>query len=123
MYDWTIMDRIFDTWHAAKLRPLVEIGFMPAALSTATGWAYPPNDYQAWAELIFKWVRHEVERYGGVAALPVAATRNRRQSCDQRCCSEKSESFQKLTLSTSELRGPVAVMHINRSGLLSVPSP
>ena len=78
MYDWTIMDRIFDTWHAAKLRPLVEIGFMPEALSThpepyrhtwpkgglATGWAYPPNDYQAWAELIFKWVRHEVERYG-----------------------------------------------------------
>jgi xylan 1,4-beta-xylosidase len=78
MYDWTIMDRIFDTWHAAKLRPLVEIGFMPEALSThpepyrhtwpkgslATGWAHPPNDYQAWAELIFKWVRHEVERYG-----------------------------------------------------------
>jgi len=78
IYDWTIVDRIFDTWHAAKLRPLVEIGFMPEALSThpepyrhtwpkgslATGWAYPPNDYQAWAELIFKWVRHEVERYG-----------------------------------------------------------
>ena len=78
IYDWTIVDRIFDTWHAAKLRPLVEIGFMPEALSTrpepyrhtwpkgslATGWAYPPNNYQAWAELIFKWVRHEVERYG-----------------------------------------------------------
>jgi xylan 1,4-beta-xylosidase len=78
VYDWTIVDRIFDTWHAAKLRPLVEIGFMPEALSThpepyrhtwpkgslATGWAYPPNDYQAWAELIFRWVRHEIERYG-----------------------------------------------------------
>jgi xylan 1,4-beta-xylosidase len=78
VYDWTIVDRIFDTWHAAKLRPLVEIGFMPEALSThpepyrhtwpkgtlATGWAYPPNDYRAWAELIFKWVRHEIERYG-----------------------------------------------------------
>jgi len=78
VYDWTIMDRIFDTWHAAKLRPLVEIGFMPEPLSThpkpyrhtwpkgslATGWAYPPNDYQAWAELIFQWVRHEMERYG-----------------------------------------------------------
>ncbi|MEX0907281.1 MAG: beta-xylosidase, partial [Gemmatimonadota bacterium] len=29
-----------------------------------TGWAYPPNDYGAWEELIYQWVRHSVERYG-----------------------------------------------------------
>jgi xylan 1,4-beta-xylosidase len=80
-YDWTILDRIFDTYAERGLRPLVEIGFMPEALSTkpapyqhewtpggrasiSTGWAYPPKDYAKWAELVFQCVRHCVERYG-----------------------------------------------------------
>ncbi len=33
-YDWTIVDRIFDTYRERDLRPFVEIGFMPQALST-----------------------------------------------------------------------------------------
>jgi xylan 1,4-beta-xylosidase len=32
-YDWTIVDRIFDTLLERKMKPLVEIGFMPEALS------------------------------------------------------------------------------------------
>ena len=32
--------------------------------SISTGWAYPPKDYAKWAELVFQWVRHSVERYG-----------------------------------------------------------
>ena len=34
VYDFTITDRIFDALLAAHVRPLVEIGFMPEALST-----------------------------------------------------------------------------------------
>ncbi len=78
VYSWTILDRIFDTFHAARIKPLVEIGFMPEALSTHpqpyrhsfpqgsvfTGWAYPPKDYQKWSELVFQFVRHLNERYG-----------------------------------------------------------
>ncbi len=78
VYSWTILDRIFDTFHAARIKPLVEIGFMPEALSTHpqpyrhsfpqgsvfTGWAYPPKDYQKWSELVFQFVRHLSERYG-----------------------------------------------------------
>jgi xylan 1,4-beta-xylosidase len=78
IYSWTILDRIFDTFHAAGVKPLVEIGFMPQALSTHpepyrhtfpqgdiyTGWAYPPKDYQKWSELVFQFVRHLRERYG-----------------------------------------------------------
>jgi xylan 1,4-beta-xylosidase len=78
VYDWKIVDRIFDTFHATGVRPLVEIGFMPEALSTHpepyrhnfpngsiyTGWAYPPKDYQKWAELVFQFVKHLRERYG-----------------------------------------------------------
>ena len=81
VYSWTILDRIFDTFRATGVKPLVEIGFMPEALSTHpqpyrhnfphgdifTGWAYPPKDYQKWAELVFQLVRHLRERYGDAA--------------------------------------------------------
>lgn len=81
-YDWTIVDRIFDTYIERKMKPLVEIGFMPEALSTKpqpyrhdwapglpynriyTGWAYPPRDYDKWRDLVAEWVRHSVQRYG-----------------------------------------------------------
>jgi xylan 1,4-beta-xylosidase len=78
VYDWKIVDRIFDTFHDAGIKPLVELGFMPEALSTHpepyrhsfpngsifAGWAYPPKDYQKWAELVFQFVRHLRQRYG-----------------------------------------------------------
>ena len=40
IYDWTITDRIFDTYIERKMKPLVQIGFMPKALSTK------PEPYQ-----------------------------------------------------------------------------
>ncbi len=78
VYDWTIVDRILDTYVQAHARPFVEIGFMPKALSTnpdpyevewpkkdgGKGWSYPPKDYGKWAELVRQWVLHEVARYG-----------------------------------------------------------
>ena len=81
IYSWDILDRIFDTFHAAGVKPLVELGFMPKPLSTHpepyrhdfpqgkvgdiyTGWAYPPNDYQKWSELVFQVVHHLRQRYG-----------------------------------------------------------
>ena len=78
IYSWAILDQIFDTFHDTGIKPLVEIGFMPQALSTHpepyrhnfphgeifTGWAYPPKDYQKWSELVFQFVRHLRERYG-----------------------------------------------------------
>ena len=78
VYSWTILDRIFDSFQAAGVRPLVEIGFMPQALSTHpepyrhnfpqgsiyTGWAYPPKDYQTWSEVVFQFVHHLRQRYG-----------------------------------------------------------
>jgi xylan 1,4-beta-xylosidase len=81
VYDWTIVDRIFDTYLERGMKPYVQIGFMPEALSIKpkpyqhqwapdkrnpldTGWAYPPKDYDRWAELVFQWVKHCVEKYG-----------------------------------------------------------
>jgi xylan 1,4-beta-xylosidase len=82
VYDWTVVDRIFDTYLARGVRPYVQIGFMPRALSTrpepyqhawrpgmsydliSAGWAFPPKDYAKWAELTYQWVKHCVARYG-----------------------------------------------------------
>lgn len=82
VYDWTIIDKIFDTYVERGMKPLAQIGFMPEALSSKplpyrhywkpgdpyddiyTGWRYPPTDYKKWEELIYNWVRHSVERYG-----------------------------------------------------------
>ena len=82
VYDWRIVDRIFDTYKERGLKPYAQIGFMPQALSTKpepyqhewrpglpynkvyTGWAHPPKDYAKWGELVFQWVQHSVERYG-----------------------------------------------------------
>jgi xylan 1,4-beta-xylosidase len=82
VYDWTIVDRIFDTYLERGVKPYVQIGFMPKAMSikpepyqhmwtpTAkydeiyTGWSYPPQDYAKWGELAYQWTRHCVEKYG-----------------------------------------------------------
>lgn len=82
VYNWHIVDSIFDTYIQRKMKPLAQIGFMPEALSSNprpyqhdwkpgdrydkifTGWAYPPSNYDKWAELIYQWVKHCVERYG-----------------------------------------------------------
>jgi xylan 1,4-beta-xylosidase len=83
VYDWTILDKIFDNYKANNVRPYVQIGFMPKALSTnpdpyenhygrgqmegkdfKAGWSCPPKDYQKWGELVFQWAKHEGERYG-----------------------------------------------------------
>lgn len=82
VYDWTILDRIFDAYRDSGVRPYAQIGFMPKDLSMKpepyqhhwnpelryneiyTGWAYPPKDYAKWAGLVHEWAKHCVERYG-----------------------------------------------------------
>jgi xylan 1,4-beta-xylosidase len=82
IYSYTIVDRIFDSYLKHGLKPYVEIGFMPQALSSTPepyrsdwrpgldygrigkGVSYPPKDYAKWGELVFHWVSHCLERYG-----------------------------------------------------------
>jgi len=80
VYDFTLTDAILDALTAAPAFPLVELGFMPEALSThptpyrntATrsldgGCFYPPDDYTKWAGLIREWAGHAAKRYPNVA--------------------------------------------------------
>ena len=80
IYNWAITDRLFDNLRDSHIRPFVEIGFMPEALSphpqpyrqafgkaggdVFTGWSYPPTDYGKWRALIVAWVQHLRQRYG-----------------------------------------------------------
>jgi xylan 1,4-beta-xylosidase len=81
VYDWTLMDGITDTLTGAGTLPLVEIGFMPQALSTHPdpymnsavtaldgGCFYPPTDYVKWGTLISTWATHTSTRYPTAAA-------------------------------------------------------
>jgi xylan 1,4-beta-xylosidase len=82
IYNWTGVDRIIDTYRERGIHPYLQIGFMPQALSIkpepyqhewrpglrydviSAGWAFPPKDYKKWAELVFQWTKHCIERYG-----------------------------------------------------------
>ena len=82
VYDFNLTDRIFDALVDAHVRPLVEIGFMPEALSTHpepyrhtfpkgeifTGWTYPPKDEAKWSALVTAYAGHLKQRYGSQTA-------------------------------------------------------
>jgi xylan 1,4-beta-xylosidase len=86
IYDFTILDGIFDEYKAAGVRPMVELGFMPKDLaavvpgrdayqvhfpkSTISGASNnPPKDYAKWGELARVVTAHLVQRYGQQAVL------------------------------------------------------
>jgi xylan 1,4-beta-xylosidase len=82
VYNWKIVDEIFDTYIQRGMKPFAQIGFMPEALSVNpqsdgsytnpikekvnhyTGWNQPPKSYEKYAELVYQWVKHCVDRYG-----------------------------------------------------------
>jgi xylan 1,4-beta-xylosidase len=81
IYDFTINDKIFDTYLERGVKPYVQLGFMPEALSTHPqnyphnppsdqrapvegGQSYPPKDYAKWGDLAYQWANHCVEKYG-----------------------------------------------------------
>jgi xylan 1,4-beta-xylosidase len=78
VYDFTLIDEIMDATLGAGVSPLLELGFMPKALSTHPepyensgtytldgGAFYPPRDYEKWAELVTAWAEHAQARYDG----------------------------------------------------------
>ena len=84
VYHWEIVDGIIDSYLARGVRPYLQLGFMPEAMSSApagtpyqhswrpgfayeliaTGWTAPPKDYRKWEELAYQWTLHNIARYG-----------------------------------------------------------
>jgi len=87
IYDFKILDGIFDAYKTAGVRPMVELGFMPKDLAAdlpnrhepyqvhypqnaITGKSNnPPKDYAKWGELVRVVTAHLVERYGKETVL------------------------------------------------------
>jgi xylan 1,4-beta-xylosidase len=83
VYDFKILDDIFDEYRAAGVRPMVELGFMPKDLARDSGEyqihypartvsgtvSSPPKDYARWQELTRVVTDHLVQRYGRAAVL------------------------------------------------------
>jgi xylan 1,4-beta-xylosidase len=71
-YDWTNIDRVYDFLvRDLKIRPIVELGFMPEPLASGKqtifwwkGNVTPPKSYEQWAVLIEHLTRHLTDRYG-----------------------------------------------------------
>ena len=71
-YDFTEVDRVYDTVLELGLRPVVELSFMPRDLATdptKTVFDYqaivsPPKDWSRWGDLVEQFAAHLVDRYG-----------------------------------------------------------
>ena len=63
VYDFSIMDQVYDRWVAAGIRPIVEMDRVPALLRAPSG-PVPVNDFARWTALISAYTEHLLERYG-----------------------------------------------------------
>jgi len=71
VYNWQYIDELFDYLQSIRMKPFVEVGFMPGALASGPqtifwwrGNVTPPRDYQKWNDLIKALVEHWTQRYG-----------------------------------------------------------
>jgi xylan 1,4-beta-xylosidase len=71
VFNFTYLDRIFDSFLENKIKPFVELGFMPNDLAGGTqtifywkGNITPPKDYSLWQNLIKTLFKHLISRYG-----------------------------------------------------------
>jgi xylan 1,4-beta-xylosidase len=70
-YNWQYIDELYDFLVELKVRPFVELGFMPGALASGPqtifwwrGNVTPPKDLDKWGGLVSALTKHWIERYG-----------------------------------------------------------
>ncbi|RVT79728.1 glycoside hydrolase [Flavobacterium sufflavum] len=70
-YNFQYIDALYDFLLSIKMKPFVELGFMPSALASGPetifwwkGNVTPPKDYNKWEDLIRNLTKHFTERYG-----------------------------------------------------------
>ena len=70
-YNYMYVDVLMDYLQSIGMKPFVELGFMPQALSSGNktifwwrGNVTPPKDYDKWAALVRNLTEHFTERYG-----------------------------------------------------------
>ncbi|WEV70481.1 hypothetical protein OZY43_05935 [Lactobacillus sp. ESL0785] len=71
IYNFENIDTIFDFLLSIGMKPFVELGFMPECLASSKGKIFPyggnnsmPKSDEKWQELISKFIKHVLKRYG-----------------------------------------------------------
>ncbi|WEV36510.1 hypothetical protein OZX76_07170 [Lactobacillus sp. ESL0677] len=71
IYNFENIDTIFDFLLSIGMKPFVELGFMPECLASGKGKIFPyggnnsmPKSDEQWQELISKFIKHILKRYG-----------------------------------------------------------
>lgn len=71
LYNFTNLDKIFDSFLELKIKPFLELGFMPKDLASGKqtvfwweGNVTPPKSYQLWCDLVENTLKHLIDRYG-----------------------------------------------------------
>ena len=72
VYNFSYVDQIYDGLLERNVRPFVELSFIPRKLSATDRlhpfwykpFPNPPKDYDRWAELVFRFTQHLIQRYG-----------------------------------------------------------
>jgi xylan 1,4-beta-xylosidase len=71
IYNWQYIDALYDFLLSIKVKPFVELSFMPQALASGEKTVFwwkanvtPPKSYEKWAGLIEALTNHFTERYG-----------------------------------------------------------
>lgn len=70
VFNWQYIDELFDRMLDIGVRPFVELGFFPKAISEAPtcfwwgGHGTPPSDFIKWKLLVDNFVKHCLSRYG-----------------------------------------------------------
>jgi xylan 1,4-beta-xylosidase len=72
IYNWSYIDQIYDGLLEKGVRPFVELSFMPRKLAASMEphafWykplPAPPKSYEKWEELVYRFARHLIDRYG-----------------------------------------------------------
>lgn len=70
-FNFQYIDEVFDRLLDIGVRPFIELGFCPKDLASKDhtvfwwkGHASPPKNYEKWAELITRFTKHIIDRYG-----------------------------------------------------------
>lgn len=71
IYNYQYLDELFDFLQSIRMKPFVELGFMPNALASGNRTVFwwkgnitPPKDYKRWNNLITNLLQHWIQRYG-----------------------------------------------------------
>lgn len=70
-YNYTYLDMVMDNYLEQKIRPFLELGFMPSKMASGDqtvfywkGNVTPPSSYEKWQKLVVNTLTHLMERYG-----------------------------------------------------------